>query len=100
MRIQWAALFCALASCADLSTYAGSWSGAPVADPSLLAGLPPTAGATLRLDTVDRTAIGGTLTVAGEAVALRPLARAGNDSLGSLDLPDAPLRSYFTVAPL
>ena len=33
-------------------------------------------------------------------MALRPVARAANDTRGALELPDAPLRSFLLVAPL
>ncbi len=98
MRLALLAL--ALAGCTDLSNFVGDWSGTPVDDAALLVGMPRSTPVTLRLEAVDRVAIGGAITVGGETVALRPLARAANDALGALDLPDAPLRSYFAAASL
>jgi hypothetical protein len=89
-----------LAGCTDLSGFVGDWKGGPVSDPLLLAGLAPQAEVALHLDGADRVALRGTLEVAGERVALRPLTRAGNDALGALDLPDQPIKSYLLVAPL
>jgi hypothetical protein len=86
--------------CSDLSSYQGAWSGSPVDDPQLLVGLAASTRATLALDLVDQVTVSGTLTLDRQAVTLRPLARAANDTLGGMSLPDGALRSYFAAAPL
>jgi hypothetical protein len=99
-------LICA-SGCNDLAEFAGAWHGQPLASPTVLAGLPATAAATLTLSTVTRTRLDGTLTLRraplGEADArapLRPLAQAQADTISELSLPDSPLRSYFTAVTL
>jgi hypothetical protein len=99
MRIALVTLALA-AGCSDLSGFTGSWQGTPVTDPALLDGIMPDAAAVLQVDAVDRVSLRGSLTVGGDQAALRPVARAANDTLGSIDLPDSPLRSYWMVAPL
>ena len=95
-----------LGACADLGGYSGRWSGDVVGEPAVLAGLPSGTRAVLDVERVDRVSIAGRLELsppgggAPETVTLRPVARAANDGLGSMELPDAPLRSYLVVAPL
>ncbi|MSP62997.1 MAG: hypothetical protein EXR72_22205 [Myxococcales bacterium] len=90
----------ALAGCTDLAGFQGDWRGRPEDDPALREGIGSGTPVALYVEGVDRVALRGTLTVGNEVVRLRPVVRAANDMLGSLDLPDAPLRSYLLVGPL
>jgi hypothetical protein len=44
--------------------------------------------------------VSGSISLGMTSFGLRPVTRAGADALGSLELPDSPLKSYILVAPL
>lgn len=90
----------AVAACADLGGFSGAWSGVVVTEPALLVGMPATAKARLAIAGADRIALDAALLLDGRQIKLRPIARAMGDGLGSLSLPDKPLRSYLLVAAL
>lgn len=90
----------AAAGCTDLGTFAGTWMGGVVPSAEVRVGVPETSSAVLNVTRVERTRLEGTIGLEGETVTLRPVARAGNDALGAMELPEAPLRSFFLVAPL
>ena len=93
----------ALVGCNDLREFRGTWQGPRVGDErALLAGIDPSATATLAIDEISEHRIAARLTVDGSLtdVAIHSLDAAEADVLAGITHSGNPLRVYLTFVPV
>ncbi len=85
------------AGCEDLKQFAGGWAGEISRDPQLQHGFAAAAVLAARVASAGRYGIDMTLTLPGEAGALRfePIRHAAGDVLADVRLAGEPLRTFF-----